>query len=363
MEWAINPALSTCSQNSPTISRNNTSLLSYPFEFDTILSMTQKIPNIFHFVFGLKIQSRRFHLVFYLCLESCMQINHPEKIYFYYHYEPFGPYWDLIKDKLTLIKVDLVEYITEYKYPSKYVKQFNYAHQSDFIRLEMLSEHGGVYADLDTIFVNPIPEHLFHQPFVLGEEGQIKDEATREFRSSLCNALIMSEPNAKFNLLWQDNIKKVFDGTWSRHSTLLPYELSQKYPELIHVEPIRSFYNFLWTSTDITKLLEGLETNLDGVYSIHLWSHLWWSRYRRDLTRFHQGLLTEEYIRNIDTTYNLAARRFLSNTPFQHRTFTTEIRETILETQENIREFALEVKRIFFFVFNKIFRIKAQEDV
>jgi hypothetical protein len=32
---------------------------------------------------------------------------------------------------------------------------------------------------------------------------------------------------------------------------------------------------------------------------------------RTDFTAFHAGLLTEDYIRNVDTTYNIVARRFL----------------------------------------------------
>lgn len=321
--------------------------------------MKNKIPKIFHFVFGLKKQTRCFHLVFYLCLESCQQINQPAAIYFYYHYEPFGPYWDLIKDKLTLVKVDLVEFITQYKYPNKYVKQFNYAHQSDFIRLDILLEHGGVYADIDTLFVNPIPDHLYQQSFVMGQEGDIVDEIIKELKPSLCNAFIMSEPDAKFGRRWQQEIQNAFDGTWSRHSTLLPYDLSQKYPELLHIEPISSFYKYLWTAEDITTLFKGNETDLEGVLSIHLWSHLWWSRYRQDLTDFHQGLLTEEYIRNVDTTYNLVARQFLPTTPVGRQSFSKELTATLIETKAGLWAFLIEVKSAFFRTFYTITRRKS----
>ena len=67
----------------------------------------------------------------------------------------------------------------------------------------------------------------------------------------------------------------------------------------------------MWTREGIHTLLEGCDRNYQGVLSMHLWSHLWWSKERQDFSDFHQGRLTERYIREIDTTYNLVARRFL----------------------------------------------------
>jgi len=64
--------------------------------------MSRRIPARFHFVFGLAPQTEPFHLVDYLCLESCRVVNRPESITLCYHHEPYGPYWDLIKEHLHL---------------------------------------------------------------------------------------------------------------------------------------------------------------------------------------------------------------------------------------------------------------------
>ena len=274
-----------------------------------------QIPNIFHFVFGLREQFTPFHLVFYLCLESCLQVNNPEALYFYYHYEPFGGYWDLIKEKLTLVKVDLIDFVINFNYQSNYIKKLNYAHQADFIRLEKLLDRGGIYADMDTLFVNKIPDYLYQKSFVLGDEGEIFDEILQENVPSLCNAFIMAEPGATFGEKWLEEQNIVFDGSWSKHSTLLPYNLSRKYPQNIHIEPARSFYKHLWTKEGIHSLLQGMDNDYQGVISMHLWSHLWWKRWRRDFSDFHAGLLTEEYVRNVDTTYNIIARKYLPQSP------------------------------------------------
>jgi hypothetical protein len=101
------------------------------------------------------------------------------------------------------------------------------------------------------------------------------------------------------------------DGTWSAHSCFLIHALSEAHPELVHLEPRESFYKHMWTREGLHTLLEGLDPDTEGVYSMHLWSHLWWSRKRKDFTRFHAGRLTERFVRNVDTTYNVIARRFL----------------------------------------------------
>ncbi len=270
-----------------------------------------RIPNVFHFVFGLKKQSEPFHLAFYLCIESCYAVNRPERIYFYYHHEPWGRYWDLARRRVTPVRVPLDSQLSRFQYADPDIARYRYAHLSDFVRLERLLERGGVYADIDTIFVNPFPPRLWDQPFVLGREPDVTPAPGGAPRPSLCNALIMAEPGAEFGQLWLSQMREAFDGSWSSHSTLLPEQLRQQHPELIHVEPQRTFYKHAWTPEGIATLLEGLDTDFTGVVSMHLWSHLWWSRRRRDFSSFHAGRINERAIARIDTTYNVVARRYL----------------------------------------------------
>jgi glycosyltransferase involved in cell wall biosynthesis len=275
--------------------------------------MHAMIPNQFHFIYGLKKQKQPFALYHYLCLESCRRINRPERIYFHYHNKPFGHYWDLIKDYLSFVKVHPTSVVSRFRYGwrNRACLPYAYAHHSDFIRLERLLEYGGVYADIDTIFVSKIPERLFAKSFVLGWEDDIVCQRTGEKKRSLCNAFILSEKGAAFGSIWLAEMNRRFDGSWSAHSTLLPQELSERYPKLIHIEPSRTFYPYMWTPQDLHTLLQGCDTDLEGIVSIHLWSHLWESKRRTDFSDFHAGMLTEDYIRNVDTTYNLLARPFL----------------------------------------------------
>lgn len=271
------------------------------------------IPNQYLFVFGLRRQDEPFHIAHYLCIESCFQVNRPDRILFFYQHEPWGPWWQRAKPRLTLVRIDPDprHYGIRYGWRHRGCRRYRYAHVADFVRLEQLLQHGGVYADIDTLFVQPPSQELRRKPFVLGRESDIVCQTTGRLQPSLCNALIMSQPQSEFGQRWLEAMPKAFDGSWSNHSTLLPQRLSVETPQAIHIEPPRTFYRYMWTRKDLRTLLEGCERDMAGISSIHLWSHLWWASDRRDFSDFHHGLMTEEHVRRVDTTFNLLARPFL----------------------------------------------------
>jgi hypothetical protein len=269
------------------------------------------IPRQFHFVFGLKDRPERFHLAHYLCLASCQAVNQPDRIWFHCRHEPYGDYWDRIRDLVTMVPAEPDRFIEDYRYPDRFLNRYRYAHHADVVRLDALIRHGGVYADIDTLFVHPWPAELQRQPCVLGREDDVRCQRTGETKPSVCNAIIGSEPDGRFVRAWRDNLHAAFDGSWSNHSGFLAAELSGADPEAVHLEPPRTFYKHMFTPEGIHTLFEGLDADFSGVLSMHLWSHLWWDRRRRDFSRFHAGQLTEEYVRHMDTTYTIAARPFL----------------------------------------------------
>jgi len=281
-------------------------------------SFVNEVPRQFHFIFGLTPQTEPFHILHYLCLESCIQINCPNRVNFYYRFEPFGPWWERIRGSLNHIRIsgepfviNNLRYLTHREGLFIKAHKLDYAHQADFLRLKILLEHGGVYADMDTLFVNVLPERLYQYPFVLGEEDPVQPSDSDRPEHSLCNALILSQKGALFGARWLDQMYRVFDGTWSRHSCTEAARLSQVMPNDIHIVPREYFYKHGCTSQGISTLFEGLDTDVTGIYSMHLWSHLWWDERRTDFSTFHAGLLTEKHIRTVDTTYNVLARRFL----------------------------------------------------
>ncbi|MEY2569036.1 MAG: hypothetical protein QOE35_3565 [Actinomycetota bacterium] len=269
------------------------------------------VPRVAHFVFGLREQHEPFHLLHYLAVESCRRVLEPETIHLHYRYLPYGLYWDLARPHLTLHRVDLVPSVEEMAGDERHVPaRYRYAHHADFVRLDALIETGGVYADIDTLFLRPFPSDLFEHPFVLGREAPVRDERTGELRTSICNALLMAEPGSEFATAWRDEMADAMNGTWSNHSGFLGDELTRRLPHAVHVEPPATFFPFGSDRAGVVELLEG-EGDPGPALSVHLWSHLWWEETRRDFSDVHAGAITEEHLRAADTTLARLARPFL----------------------------------------------------
>ena len=275
-----------------------------------------RIPREFHFVFGLRPQREPMHVVHYLCLESCRRVNRPRAIHLHCRHRPFGAWWDLIAPHLTLHAVDAAPDGFE---PARYAQTaegrgiaalgLDYAHESDFVRLGVLAEHGGVYADMDTLFVEPYPERWFARDCVLGEEAPPPAGGVRQ--PSLCNAVILAAPRAAFIARWREEAVAAFDGTWSNHSCRAASRLWRTHPREVHVLPRTAFYRHAATAAGIAGLLHEYDRDLRGIYSLHLWAHLWWSQARTDFTSLYAGMITREWLRDADATYAQLARRYL----------------------------------------------------
>ena len=119
--------------------------------------------NICHFVFGMKIQSEAFLFSYYIAVYSAYLINKPDIIYFYYHYESYGTWYDKLKliPNIKLVKIDIPTHIG-----NKEIKKT--AHKADCVRMNMLFDKGGIYLDIDTICVKPW-KHLLNEDVILGK--------------------------------------------------------------------------------------------------------------------------------------------------------------------------------------------------
>jgi hypothetical protein len=266
-----------------------------------------QIPRVFHFVLLRRV---RLHLVHYLCLSSCLRVNKPEAVFLHYRREPHGPWWERIREHITPVALGRRRRraFVARRYRDPQMLRYRYAHDTDVLRLELLRDHGGVYADLDTLFLRALPDALYEHEFVIGRESDVDGEP------SLCNALLMARPGAPFAQRWLDGIDEAFDGRWSNHSTLLPARMLEREPQLAHVEPERSFYPVMWRPPELSALLEKDDPRLlDGAFSVHLWAHLWWARGRRDFSGFHAGMVDPDYVRAGATTYARAAQPFLDH--------------------------------------------------
>jgi hypothetical protein len=270
-----------------------------------------RIPRIAHFVFGFRPQDEPFHLVHYLAIASCRSVLAPDEIHVHVNDLPYGFYWDLVRPLVTLHQVPSVAAVTEFPYGDPVVAHYSYAHQADFVRLDVLAEHGGLYADIDTVFVAAPPSDFWREPCVIGREDDVFDSRIGRSRTSLSNALIMAEPGAAFVQRWRERIAGALDGSWSAHSCFLADDLARAHPADVHVEPARTFHAFPPTRDGFRRLLVDREDDLTGIASVHLAAHLWWEEDRRDFSDIHAHLVDEAWVRAGASTYAAIARAYL----------------------------------------------------
>jgi hypothetical protein len=250
------------------------------------------IPNQFHFIFGLKedFGGKPFNILHYLAIKSAYDLNKPDAMYFYYTYEPSGKYWDKAKPYLTLVQVEAPTEI--FGNPITHV-----AHKADIIRLQALYENGGIYMDMDTICVKSF-EPLLKEKTVLGVQGH---GATPTMAYGLCNAIMLAEPKSEFIEYWLSQYIDFNSNYWDSHSVQLPLYLSQSTNLPLTTLPYNAFHYPLYTPEGIDDLFKH-NKEYPEAYAHHLWESNSWSYIQ---------LLTEDYIKTKDTTYNKIARQFI----------------------------------------------------
>ncbi len=209
------------------------------------------IPNIVHFIFiSNQPHTDDFLYVFYLAILSAKKVNDPKTIYFYYNWEPTGPWWELSKNYLTLIKIEPPEDIDG-------IPLIKLPHKTDVIRLEKLIENGGIYLDLDTICCHPW-EHLLNNKVVLGKEPG----------PGVCNAVLMAEKESDFVTYWLLNYYRAFNPHgWNEASCLLPAFLAPEFDVLIL--PETAFFFPFFNQMDLI-FKDDFDINPDLITQ-HLW--------------------------------------------------------------------------------------------
>lgn len=252
------------------------------------------IPKILHFVYmgGLP-----FSFVHWMAMQSAVVLNRPEKVYVHCSGEPSGPYWDRIRPVVTLVPTKPVTRVFDRRVSK-------IPHQADVVRLRALLEFGGIYLDIDTISVQPLTD-LLSYPCVLGVEGEPDDP---QIRRGLGNAVILAEPHAPLIERWYKNYANFDDTAWDFHSTTVPSELADRFPDEVHIEPYDRFYYPLYTSEGIQSMFASV-SSFPSALVHHLWQLATWKK--------HLKQLDDARVKQVDSTYNLIARRFLDADPLQ----------------------------------------------
>ena len=234
------------------------------------------IPKVLHYCFGMTrdFGGKPWSLVHYACLRSAVERLRPEKVFLYFEYEPTGPWWNLTREMVTPVAVKAPRAI--------FGNPVNHpAHRADIVRLEKLLEVGGIYLDAD-VFVHRDFDDLLHHSTVLGREGFNP-------QYGLCNAVILSEPEAPFLRRWYNEYRS-FRGKspseyWNEHSVVVPLRLAREHPREITVLAPTAFFWPTWEAESIDRIYKSpKKIDLGAAYANHLWETVAWQTYLKDLT-------------------------------------------------------------------------------
>jgi glycosyltransferase involved in cell wall biosynthesis len=241
------------------------------------------IPNIIHYIYGLKKQTEEFPFIYYISILSNKIINKPYIIFFHYQYEPYGKWWDEAKK---LVSLNYIDTTNIYWGKKKIIK---YAHKADKIRLEMLYKYGGIYMDIDTITIKSY-KNLMNNNFIIGiqEENYGEDGITL-----YCNAILFSRPKSIFLKKWIESYENYFEPNgWSEASIFLPEKilktLDENEKKEIKILDKDIFYKYLYNETNLIFENDNIEIN-SNLLTLHLWNSFS-QKYFEEYNNFNKSL-------------------------------------------------------------------------
>jgi hypothetical protein len=81
--------------------------------------------------------------------------------------------------------------------------------------------------------------------------------------------VVLAEQESKFGRLWLESFSEFDPADWNLMAVRRPWQIMQKHPECIRVEPPESFFKYDWHT--MIDIFNGDSYDLNGVYVMHLW--------------------------------------------------------------------------------------------
>ena len=224
------------------------------------------IPHKLHFIFGLTpdFGGKPFSFCHWAAIRSAQIKNEGWDTTVWTAFEPSGRYWEAIKPHVEVREIETPAAVFGNSIPHP-------AHKCDWLRLQVLKEHGGVYLDCDTITVKPFGP-------LLTEPATMVTEFAYNELVGLCNAFIASEPESEFIIKWINKFKGFRsigrDQHWNESAVKWPHELWHNGADVTAMMS-ESFMQPDWTPDGIDAMFEH-EEQFPFAYGHHLWESFSW---------------------------------------------------------------------------------------
>jgi hypothetical protein len=209
------------------------------------------IPKRIHFVILSKDgNTKKLSLSSFVAIKAAKMIYADWQIWVHHDGKIAGENWDRAKQFIDkLVQVSPPDTIS-----GKNIQIVQ--HKSDWIRLNILREYGGVYLDTDVIAIRPIPPVLRKSNTVLAREKN---------NDRICNAIIMAKPNSIFINDWIEGYITGYNpNSWSYNSMEYPTLMGKLYTGEVNIQDRQLFF---YGYEDIhTRNL-----NIDHHFFLHFW--------------------------------------------------------------------------------------------
>ena len=261
------------------------------------------IPRTLNFIYGLAedFAGKPFSLCHWAAIRSAQKANPGWVTHFHYKFEPSGRYWEAIRPTLQLHRIEPPETVHGRPIPHP-------AHKCDWLRLQLLHEHGGVYLDLDTITCRPFN---FNELIVdTTYESVMARESTGTEFVGLCNAFIASVPGSAFLQEWMNKFTGFrstgHDSFWNESAVKWPAQVAAENPGLCKILDESTWFVPDWSLGGILAMfVENKHSTLSKTaYGHHLWESFGW-RYLKNIT--------PENYREQSTTYTTLLEELLAD--------------------------------------------------
>lgn len=242
------------------------------------------VPNIVHFIwFG---KNKEMCFINYVSMLSAHKIQKPDVLMLHCNFLPVGEYWEKLWREVPIKIV--------HREPPESIhgqKLLHMYHKGDVAKMEILLEYGGIYLDYDVIVLRSF-DPLRVYDATLGKEKPPKFIA----------GIIVARKNAPFVKLWYESYRNNYRPIdWDFNCARVTYQLYQKRPDLLHVEPYR------FTTPDWTERENLWNKVIDwkgmGLYVIHVMLHLNWQEY------------TPENVKSLNSTFGQVVRYIYYGSP------------------------------------------------
>jgi hypothetical protein len=198
----------------------------------------------------------------WVAVRSAKKANPGYRVVVWTDHSPVGKYWKAIKSQVEIKKTT----------PPKEVcgnKVSHPAHKTDWLRLTILSEFGGVYLDIDTITLKSF------DPIIRTNRMTMVREVVQGRFVGLCNAFIASPPRSKFIELWKslfvEFASKGRDKLWNQSGVQWPAQVASDNPGLCDTLHESAYFVPDWSDDGIAAMWDRQEEYPNAI-GHHLWS-------------------------------------------------------------------------------------------